>query len=121
MSPALMARAGMSLIFFADMHQGHDQEIGKEVAPLVMGEHNQRFQNSLDFVEGQILRKLLGGDTDVLINHSGSLISEIYSAQTHIVMKKCRLGLTLDIDDLTSPRRSVTVAVQFLAASTGGI
>ena len=40
---ASMARASMSLIFLADMHQGHDQKICKEVAPLVMGEHNQRF------------------------------------------------------------------------------
>jgi len=38
-----MGRASMPLIFFAEMHQGHDQEIYKEVALLVMGEHNQRF------------------------------------------------------------------------------
>jgi hypothetical protein len=38
-----MARPSISLIFLADMHQGHDQEIRKEVALLVMGEHNKRF------------------------------------------------------------------------------
>ena len=43
MKGASMARASVPLIFVADMHQGHDQKICKEVAPLVMGEHNQRF------------------------------------------------------------------------------
>jgi hypothetical protein len=46
-----MGRASVPLIFLADMHQGHDQEIRKEVAQLVMGEHNKRFKDALDFGE----------------------------------------------------------------------
>ena len=53
-----MGRASDALIFLAQMHQSHDQEIGKEVAALAMGEHNQRFQNSLEFGETWIARDI---------------------------------------------------------------
>jgi hypothetical protein len=44
--------SGAALIFLlAQMHQSHDQEIGKKVAALAVGKHYQRFQSSLEFGE----------------------------------------------------------------------
>ena len=108
---ASMGRASVPLIFLADMHQGHDQKICKEVAPVVMGEHNQYFHSisarlSATFSVGTLMSSSMIGE----------LISEISSAQLHIIMKTCLLGLTVNSDDLTSLRRSVTVAVHFLVA-----